>query len=292
MQTEPLNATAIADFDHLMIATFDHDAAIKAYTELGFKVRPVRQLAPMGGGSAGGDGGSAAVLLRARTAGCANYLELAKADRSTAMPMMQDILCQAEGPAMLVHATPDPDRLASEWMAIGVDMQRVRLSLTPFGEGPPVDLEVFLVPKGQAPFAFNACWYSSPYDFEREEWRDHPNGALHWTGFSYPVDDNSFGISVKRFTQLYRVPPSVSLDDVAAFRLGATTLTIWKRSAFQCKYGDGADGGLVHIAVRSIPHLTAYLSAQRINFAKIDSMIKVDGRYANGTHLLFEQAED
>lgn len=292
MLTQSLNATAIADFDHLMIATFDHDAAIKAYTELGFKVRPVRQLAPMGGGSAGGDGGSAAVLLRARTAGCANYLELAKADRSTAMPMMQDILCVREGPAMLVHATRDPDRLASEWMALGIDMQRVRLSLTPFGEGPPVDLEVFLVPKGQAPFAFNACWYSSPYDFEREEWRDHPNGALHWTGFSYPVDDDSFNISIKRFMQIYGVAPSVPGTDSATFRLGETALIIWKKSAFQRKYGASADGGLVHIAVQSIAHLTNYLSERRINFAKIDSMIKVDARYANGTHLLFEQAED
>ncbi len=292
MQSEPLNATAIADFDHLMIATFDHDTAIKAYTELGFKVRPVRQLAPMGGGSAGGDGGSAAVLLRARTAGCANYLELAKADRTTAMPMMQDILCQAEGPAMLVHATPDPDRLATEWIALGVDMQRVRLSLTPFGDGPPVDLEVFLVPKGQAPFPFNACWYSSPYDFEREAWRDHPNGALHWTGFSFPVDDNSFNASVKRFMQLYGIIPSAANDDIAAFRLGETTLTLWKNNAFQRKYGAGADGGLVHIAVQSIPHLTTYFAERRIEFVALDSMIKVDGRYANGTHLLFEQVED
>ena len=292
MQSEPLNATAIADFDHLMIATFDHDLAIKAYSELGFKVRPVRQLAPMGGGSAGGDGGSAAVLLRARTAGCANYLELAKADRITAMPMMQDILCQAEGPAMLVHATLDPDRLAMEWTALGVDMQRVRLSLPPFGEGPPVDLEVFLVPKGQAPFAFNACWYSSPYDFEREEWRDHPNGALHWTGFSFPVDDNSFNVSVKRFIDLYGASPSVTEGDVAAFRLGETTLTVWKRSAFQRKYGTGADGGLVHIAVRSITHLATYFAERRIEFTELDSIIKIGGHYANGTNLLFEQVKD
>ena len=289
MQNEPLNATAIADFDHLMIATFDHDVAIKAYSELGFRVRPVRQLAPMGGGSAGGDGGSAAVLLRARTAGCANYLELAKADRTAAMPMMQDILCHAEGPAMLVHATPDPDRLAMEWTALGVDMQRVRLSLTPFGEGPPVDLEVFLVPKGQAPFAFNACWYSSTYDFERDEWRDHPNGALHWTGFSFPVDDGSFGTSVKRFMQLYGMSPSATDDDIAVFRLGETRLTVWKRSAFQRKYGTRADGGLVHIVVQSIPHLTTYFVERRIEFVELDSMIKVDGRYANGTNLLFEQ---
>lgn len=292
MQKEPLNTTAIADFDHLMIATFDHDLAIKAYSDLGFKVRPVRQLAPMGGGSAGGDGGSAAVLLRARTPGCANYLELAKADPTTAMPMMQDILCEAEGPAMLVHATLDPDRLAKEWIALGVDMHRVRLSLTPFGEGPPVDLEVFLVPKGQAPFAFNACWYSSPYDFEREEWRDHPNGALHWTGFSFPVDDDVFSVSVKRFMQLYGVSPSTPNSDTAGFRLGETALTIWKRSAFQRKYGTGADGGLVHIAVRSIPQLTTFLSERQIDFAGVDKVIKVDGRYANGTHLLFEQAED
>ncbi len=292
MKNQPLIATAIADIDHLMIATFDHEVAIKAYSALGFKVRPVRQLAPMGGGSAGGNGGSAAVLLRARTAGCANYLELAKADPATAMPMMQDILCAEEGPAMLVHATHDPDRLATEWTALGIDMQRVRLSLTPFGEGPPVDLEVFLVPKGQAPFAFNACWYSSPYDFEREEWRDHPNGALHWTGFSYPVDDDIFGISVKRFMQIYGITPSASSGDDASFRLGETVLTIWKRSAFHRKYGTGADGGLVHIAVRSLSYLAEFLSKRRIDFARLDTVIQVDGRHANGTHMLFEQAED
>ncbi len=292
MQTQPLNVSAIADIDHLMIATFDHDVAIKAYSELGFKVRPVRQLPPMGGGSAGGNGGSAAILLRARTAGCANYLELAKADRATAMPMMQDILCAKEGPAMLVHATLDPDRLATEWTALGIDMQRVRLSLTPFGEGPPVDLEVFLVPKGQAPFAFNACWYSSPYDFEREEWRDHPNGALHWTGFSFPVDDDIFDSSVKRFIELYGVSPSTPSTDIATFRLGETALTLWKKSAYRHKYGTGADGGLVHIAVRSISHLTTFLSQQQIDFLVVDSMIKVEGRYTNGTHLLFEPVQE
>jgi hypothetical protein len=292
MQTQPINATAIADFDHLMIATFDHEVAIKAYTELGFKVRPVRQLPPMGGGSAGGNGGSAAILLRARTAGCANYLELAMADPVAAMPIMQDILCQAEGPAMLVHATLDPDLLASEWIALGIDMQRVKLSLAPFGEGPPVDLEVFLVPKGQAPFTFNACWYSSPYDFEREEWRDHPNGALHWTGFSFSVDDVYFDQSIKRFSQLYGMPPFGFDNDCATFRLGETVLTVWKQSAFHRRYGSDADGGIVHIAVRSLAHLTTLLSERLIDFVELDSMIKVDSRYANGTHLLFEQAKD
>lgn len=292
MENERLNTTAIADLDHLMIATFDHDLAINAYTNLGFKVRPVRQLSPMGGGAAGGNGGSAAILLRARTAGCANYLELARADPVTAMPIMQDILCQAEGPAMLVHATLDPDRLASEWISLGIEMQRVKLSLTPFGEGPPVDLEVFLVPKGQAPFAFNACWYSSPYDFEREEWRDHPNGALNWTGFSLPVDDIIFNQSVKRFSQLYGMSPSCSDNSFATFKIGQTALNIWKRNAFHSEYGAEADGGLVHIAVRSLAYLATYFSEQRIEFLEVGSMIKVDGRSANGTNLLFEQAAD
>jgi hypothetical protein len=291
MKIAPNHRAAIADIDHLMIATFDHEVAIKAYTELGFKVRPVRQLPPMGGGSAGGNGGSAAILLRARTAGCANYLELARADPRTAMPIMQDILCQAEGPAMLVHATLDPDRLASEWTALGVDMQRVKLVLTPFGEGPAVDLEVFIVPKGQAPFAFNACWYSNPYDFEREEWRDHPNGALHWTGFSFPVDNTSFDLSIKGFSELYGMPPSGVDNDFATFRLGETMLTLWHRSAFHYQYGSEADGGLVHIAVRDLSYLATFFSERQIDFVHIGSMIKIDGRYANGTHLLFEQAE-
>jgi hypothetical protein len=91
--------------------------------------------------------------------------------------------------------------------------------------------------------------------------------------------------------QLYGVCPSVADDDIAVFRLGETRLTVWKRSAFQRKYGTGAGGGLVHIAVQSIQHLTTYFAERLIEFVELDSMIKVDGRYANGTHLLFEQVE-
>lgn len=75
-----------------MAAVFDHEKAIVAYSRLGFKVRPVRQLPPMGGGATGGDGGSAAIPLHPRTAGCANYPEIPRADPETAMPIMQEIL--------------------------------------------------------------------------------------------------------------------------------------------------------------------------------------------------------
>jgi hypothetical protein len=37
--------------------------------------------------------------------------------------------------------------------------------------------------------------------------------------------------------------------------------------------------------------LTAYFVERRIEFVELESMLKVDGRYANGTNLLFEQVE-
>ena len=157
MEKHPVLSSAIADLDHLMVAVFDHEKAIGAYSRLGFKVRPVRQLPPMGGGAAGGNGGSAAILLHPRTPGCANYLEIARADPETAMPIMQEILCRREGPAMLVHATLDPDTLFARWTQLGIAMRRIELVLQPFGDGPPVDLEVLLVEPNQAAFASNAC---------------------------------------------------------------------------------------------------------------------------------------
>ncbi|NJS13282.1 MAG: VOC family protein [Sphingopyxis sp.] len=291
MTTQPTDADVITDIDHLMIASFDHDRAIKNYTNLGFKVRPVRQLAPMGGGSAGGNGGSAAILLRARTPGCANYLELAMADPVTAMPMMQDILRNDEGPAMLVHATLDPNRLADQWAKLGIKLERVKLSLPPFGAGPPVDLEVFLVPKGQAPFAFNACHYSSTYDFERDEWRNHPNGALHWTGLTVAVDDLSFAVSVKRFSEIYARQPRDAESCRAVFQLGATRLELWERTAFEREYGKEAAGTAVHIAVRSLADLRAYLAEKQIEYVATGPTVRVERRFANGTFLAFEEIE-
>ena len=153
MGKHPMQLSAIADIDYLMIAVFDHDRAIAACNRLGFKVRSARQLSPMGGGAAGG---SAAILLHSRTAGCANYLEIARADPETAMPIVQEILCRQEL-AMLVHATLDPDNLFVRWTQLGIAMQRIELVLQPFGDGPLVDLEVLLVEPNQAAFASNAC---------------------------------------------------------------------------------------------------------------------------------------
>ena len=289
MENHSTNLSAIADLDHLMIAVFDHEKAIAAYSRLGFKVRPVRQLPPMGGGTAGGNGGSAAILLRSRTAGCANYLEIARADPETAMPIMQEILCGQEGPAMLVHATLDPDDLSARWTQLGIAMQRIELVLQPFGEGPPVDLQVFLVEPNQAAFNFNACWYSDPYDFERDEWRDHPNGAIHWNGLSIPIDDDLFDNSVKRFSSVYGVLATLDDGGCARFTPGCSSLKLYTKSSYHSLYGHSSDGGIVHLIVKSIQLLSSYLNQNEIDFEWIGSKIKVDGSDANGSTLLFEE---
>ena len=284
-----MQLSAIADLDHLMMAVFDHEKAIAAYSRLCFQVRPVRQLPPMGGGAAGGNGGSAAILLHSRAAGCANYLEIARADPETAMPIMQEILCRQEGPAMLVHATLDPDNLFARWTQLGIAMQRIELVLQPFGEGPPVDLQVFLVEPNQAAFNFNACWYSDPYDFERDEWRDHPNGALHWDGLSIPIDDDLFDKSVKRFSVIYGLPAVLDHCGCATFTPGFSSFKLYTKSSYRFLYGHNCDGGMVHLIVKSVQLLSSYLSQNGIDFERIGSKIKVDGSDANGSHLLFEE---
>lgn len=58
---------------------------------------------------------------------------------------------------MLVHATPDPDTLFARWTQFGIAMQRIELVLHPFGDEPPVDLEIVPVEPNQVAFTFNAC---------------------------------------------------------------------------------------------------------------------------------------
>jgi hypothetical protein len=288
MENQPSKLSAIDDIDHLMMSVFDHDSAILSFTKLGFRVRPVRQLSPMGGGDAGGNGGSAAILLRARTPGCANYLEIARADPEKSMQIMKDLLCNREGPAMLVHATLDPDELYARWESLAITMHRIELVLQPFGEGPPVDLQVFLVEPNQAAFNFNACWYSDPYDFERDEWRDHPNTALHWGGLSLPIDDALFDHEVKRFSLIYGVPASFD-NGCAIFQPGATYLKLHPKSSFHKLYGNTADGGIVHIIVNSIKAVIEQLEENEIPHDIVEAGVRVSALYGSGSHLLFEE---
>lgn len=288
-------ATLIDDLDHLMLAVFDHAAAMRSFEQLGFKVRPVRQLPPMGGGSAGGDGGSAAILLRARNPKAANYIELARADPRKAVPVLRDLLCQREGVAMMVHSSHDLADLERDWQAQGLSPWRVRLDLQPFDAGSPFTVDVVMPQQDRVPFMLNACCYSDRSDFEREEWRDHPNTALSWIEVTCVQRAEQFDASVEFFARLYGRQPQRDEAGIATFTPGHVSLRLMTERSFRARYGalPGIDsmpvpaGAGLAIEVRSFETLADQLAHAGIAAQRIGTRICVPPASSHGVLLEF-----
>jgi hypothetical protein len=226
----------LTELDHVMLAVHDHAPAIAVWQRMGFAVRPVRQLAPMGGGAAGGDGGSAAVLLHSRTPGCANFIEISRADPATAAPALKTLLRGPQGVAMLVHATSSPDALARAWAACGWRSQLIDLRLTPMGPGEPVLVQIVLPEPGQTRLMFNAMQMSSTADFERDEWRAHANTARHWSGITYVERDDFVPETLQLLERLYGSSARQVAAGMWSFRPGQVELVLASESAFRARH--------------------------------------------------------
>ena len=264
----------LTELDHVMLAVHEHAPAIDAWQRMGFVVRPVRQLVPMGGGAAGGNGGSAAVLLHSSTPGCANFIEIARADPVTAAPALKTLLRGAQGTAMLVHATPDPKLLAREWAVRGWRNQFMEMELAPMGVGDAIRVEIVLPEPGQAPIMFNAMRMSSTADFERDEWRQHPNTARRWSGITYVDCEQSLASTRALLEQLYGSAATQVGPDIWIHQPGHVKLTLTSERALHERFGrvtDGCDlsrprGALLsfdlldldaarrHLALHRVPH--------------------------------------
>jgi hypothetical protein len=235
-------SSLLTELDHVMLAVHEHAPAIEAWQRMGFTVRPVRQLAPMGGGAAGGDGGSAAVLLRSSTPGCANYIEIARADPVTAAPALKSLLRGAQGVAMLVHATSDPEALARQWSAKGWRSQLIELQLAPMGPGETTRVQIVLPEPGQTRIMFNAMRMSSTADFERNEWRGHPNTARRWSGITYIDTREHVSDTRALLTELYGDGLQQIGQEAWSHRPGRVGLTLMSEEAFHARFGPTAAG--------------------------------------------------
>ncbi len=280
--------SALNELDHLMMAVFDHDLAIASFSHLGFQIRPVRQLAPMGGGTAGGNGGSAAILLHSATSGCANYIELARADPATAQPFMKSLLCHKEGPAMLVHATDDPSLLSTQWRNIGLELHEFSFTVQPFGAGEPTDIDIVLPEPGQAPFAFNACRYSDVSDFERDEWRNHPNGAVRWSGLTIAFGTEELQPAVDRFNQIYGVDPLPDNAVHACFQPAANSFELISENQYLASYGQLGFAPIVHLIVKDLDITRRYFTARHIQFADNGNRLMLTPDLCHGAVFSFE----
>lgn len=282
-------ASHITELDHLMMAVFDHDSAIAAFERLGFTIRPVRQLAPMGGGDAGGNGGSAAILLHSAMHGCANYIEIARADPVTAQPFMKELLCQKEGPAMLVHATSNPDALATHWQDLGYNLQQFGFTVQPFGAGDPVDIDIVLPLPGQAPFAFNACRYSDVSDFERDEYRDHANGARRWSGLTLAFPHSELEAAIETYKAIYNGEPTLAASGGACFQPAANSFEIVSPDEYRAAYCDWDLVPIVHILVCDIEKTRFYFLAHDIKCRDEGDRIFIAPELGCGAVILFKQ---
>lgn len=281
---------ALTELDHLMVAVFDHGKAMRAFSELGFTIRPVRQLAPMGGAEAGGNGGSAAILLNSVTPGCANYIELAMADPVTAQSFMKTLLRQKEGPAMLVHATQDPQLLAQQWSSLGFELKKFGFSVQPFGAGDRVDIDIVLPLPGQAPFAFNACRYSDVSDFERDEYRNHANGAQRWAGLTIAFEQDVLANAIKQFADIYGVEPTPSPSGGVYFQPAAGRFEIVSAQQYQAIYGEWGLAPIIHIVVENLATTRNFFIAKELQFQATGAAIMIDPVLGRGAVLLFKEA--
>jgi hypothetical protein len=285
----------LTDLDHVMLAVHEHAPAIDAWRRMGFAVRPVRQLAPMGGGAAGGDGGSAAVLLRSSTPGCANFIEIARADPVTAAPALKRLLRSAQGVAMLVHATSDPEALAREWSAIGWRSQFIDMQLAPMGPGESTHVQIVLPEPGQTRIMFNAMRMSSTADFERDEWRDHPNSATRWSGITYVESQAHLAETLALLTELYGGGVQQRGDGVWSHQPGRVGLTLMSEEAFRARFGPAAQGcapdrprgALLSFEVDDLRAAQRQLELHRMPHATVDDALLVPASAALGVAVAF-----
>jgi hypothetical protein len=196
--------------DHVMFSVASHRDAIAELTQLGFLHREVRQLPPMGGGTAGGVGGSAVVMMQSAIPGAANYMELAYLDTPFAAPFMKPILLEKPRAAMLVHATDDARTLHARWSHDRIEvLPLIEIALPPSSVSAGQNLKL-LLPTGSPPIWCNACEYESTEEFQVRHLTRHPNTAQRWTGVVVAVPNDWLVRTLDHFVRLYRRQPEVT----------------------------------------------------------------------------------
>ncbi|MEO1657757.1 MAG: VOC family protein [Pseudomonadota bacterium] len=283
----------LIDLDHLMIGVESHEAAIAAFTKLGFLHRSVRHLPPMGGGVAGGVGGSAVVMLRPLTDGAANFLELAYLDEPYAQPFMLPILKDVVGATMLVHGTRDAAALHGRWKAAGLDLLplvELSIGVAQGGEDAGQDLKI-IIPTGDQPVWCNACQYSTVSEFMIESLMDHPNGAVSWTGVVIVADDSVWDQTSDHLQVVYGADPA-NIDGGIRFQPSGLTIDMMSLAMLEDQFGikpsvDEARPriALVRVSVSDLNQTQAVLDANGAQYTTVPSGLVAE---ASGLFIAFE----
>lgn len=194
---------AIVDIDHVMCKVDDIDAGLATLRRLGFRPTPYSRLEMMGGGNS-------LVLLRARNAEVANFLEVAyTGNPPAATPLMMNILSDGEGVKMVVHMT-SAARAYEAWREFGLSVippiSFERTTHLPTGEALCFKATVVIPEPGQAPLMFNGYETATLHHYRRTDYQEHANGAQHWDAVTGLVAVDEFDKTVAFYERLYGVP--------------------------------------------------------------------------------------
>lgn len=159
--------------DHLLTHVPSLSAATEHFERMGFQLSPVSTIDAMGVANR-------MVLMRSRSADCANYIELMTAHDPAKLPdQMRSVLSGAGGIGSMVLQTADIEALARTVYRSGFaqpEVFHVRREWKIPGE-PSVYPEFDVILPVEAPLRFNACCYYNVELYQREDWLTHPNGA-------------------------------------------------------------------------------------------------------------------
>ena len=217
-----MSQTPQVELDHIMLRVSDLEATRAGWQRLGFTVSPYRTNEAMGGGATGGRGGNHLVLFTPPTPGTANFLELAYADPAHAHPIMKSLLEGPPGYAMMVHITPDLERVLRGWEAAGVPYPPAIYELGSEFRDPGtgsverIHFRVSLPSSTGTSININAYTPRDLAHFLRPDWRSHANGASCWRKLTIAVDQNEFAKIAMLFSRIYGAAATVSEGSVTA----------------------------------------------------------------------------
>lgn len=236
----------VLGLDHVIILVRDLDSAEARMTRLGF--RPT----PRGVHSAHMGTANATVVCRDRT-----YFELlAVLDPTPANEPLRAVLVQREGPHGLAMKTEDANAAAAEFDAAGIALGG------PLEFARPVELPrgtsdaAFTVARTQAEATPGAwlfvCQHHTPEVVWREDYLEHPNGALGIAEVIGIADD--LDAVARSYGAIFgeRLQPAADTVTVLA---GSATITFLSPAAFAERFGGiggDASGALPRLAALRI----------------------------------------
>lgn len=277
----------LVDIDHSLTYVTDLDAASRVWERLGFTLTPSSQIKPMGIHNR-------LVLLRSRTPGAANFIELMGVSDATRLPApMRALLSGREGMKSMVLATPDAHAAQAQLVQAGYPFappSHVRREWVLPGEGsvwPEFDV-LLPIP---APLVFNVCQYHNLSLYQRADWQQHRNGALCLLSCLATAPEP--GEAVAFFERLFGRAAQAVEGGGRLNSPAATGIEVFTRADFAARFGvappaeAGASYAGMRIGVARLDTLRDCLREAQLPFADQGERIVVAPEQALGNALEF-----